>query len=109
MAYLYNLPNSTSGLDQIVKDVIGVIPSFPPLILLFVFLVVVLGGISRQKIRTGSADYPMWFVIASISTLLVSLLMSVTSGIIRLDWLSIVVVITIFSAVWFFLSKRSEV
>ena len=105
--YLYNLPNTTTGIDQITVDTVSSVSSFAPLLLLFVWFVVFLGGVSRQKLRTGSADYPMWCVVASLMTFMVTLILSTTSGIIRLDWLVIVVLITIFSGVWLFLDRRA--
>ena len=109
-AYLYNLPNATSGADTILAQTINVFPAFTPLILFFTFLVVLIGGITRQKIRTGTADYSAWAIIASIATLLPALLFSVSSGFIRLDWLIIVVSLNILSALWFFLDRKiSEV
>jgi len=75
---------------------------------MFVFFTVFLGGITRQKARTGTADYPTWSIIASLSILIVALLFSVTAGFIRLDWLIIVVSLNILSAVWLFLDKRSS-
>ena len=78
------------------------------MLLLFVFFVVFLGGISRQKARTGTSDYAMWAVVASLSTFMVTLIMTLIEGLIRLDWLVIVVVITIFSVVWLFLDKKQS-
>jgi len=106
---LYTLPNATTP-DSILVQVVTTLPSFTPLLLLFVFFVIFLGGIGRQKARLGTADYPMWSVVASLACLMVALLMSVISGVIKLDWLVIVVVVTIFSGVWFFIDhKQSEV
>jgi len=78
------------------------------LILVFVFLVVFLGGISRQKLRSGTADYSAWAIIASIAILLPALLFSVQAGYIRLDWLIIVISLNILSAIWFFLDRKSS-
>jgi len=103
---LYNLPNATTGADDIVTETITAVPGFAPLLLVFIFFIVFLGGISRQKGRSGTADYPMWSVTASLSTFLVALIMSLVEGLIRLDILIIVTVITIFSGVWLFLDKR---
>jgi len=103
---LYTLPNSTAGADDILVDTISAVPGFAPLLLAFVFFIVFLGGISRQKARSGTADYPMWSVTASLSTFLVALIMSLVEGLIRLDWLIIIAVITIFCGVWLFLDKR---
>ena len=108
--YLYELPNATAGMDSIVVQTVTAVPGFIPLLLLFVFFVVFLGGISRQKARTGTSDYAMWAVVASLSTFMVTLIMTLIEGLIRLDWLVIVVVINISSAIWLFLDrKQSEV
>jgi len=110
LAYLYELPNATSGADAILSETTNVFPAFVPLILFFVFGVVFLGGIARQRVRTGTADYSAWAIIASIATLLPALLFSVSAGYIRLDWLIIVVSMNLLSAVWFFLDRKiSEV
>ena len=109
-AYLYNLPNATGGADEIITETITAFPALVPLILFFVFAVVFLGGITRQKIRTGTADYSAWAIIASMATLLPALLFSVNAGFIRLDWLIIVISMNILSAVWFFMDRKiSEV
>ena len=105
--YLYSIPNSTSGMDSIVLQMTqGSFYWFVPLFLFFIFLMIFVGGITRQKIKTGTADYSVWAVLASIATLLPALLFSVTSGFIRLDWLVIVVLLNILSAIWFFLDKK---
>ena len=88
LAYLYNLPNSTADIDTILSQTTNVFPAFTPLILFFVFFVVLLGGITRQKLRNGTADYSAWAIIASMATLLPALLFSVNAGFIRLDWRS---------------------
>lgn len=107
---LYDLPNATSGIDAIVVQTLTSVPSFTPLLLFFVFFLVFLTGTARQKARTGNADFPQWSVVASISTLMVALILSTITGLIQLDYLVIVVVVTIFSGVWFFLDqKQSEV
>ena len=107
---LYDLPNATTGIDDIVVQTVTAVPSLTPLILAFVFFVVFLGGIGRQKARIGTADYPMWATVASMSTFMIALIMTMIEGIIRLDWLVVVIVITIFSGAWLFLDrKQSEV
>ena len=109
--YLYTLPNSTDGLDNIVLQMTsGSFYWLVPIMLFFTFILVFMGGISRQKLKSGTADYSAWAIIASMATLLPALLFSVTAGFIRLDWLIIVVVLNIVSAIWFFLDRKiSEV
>jgi uncharacterized membrane protein YjjP (DUF1212 family) len=107
---LYTLPNATSGIDAIAVQTLTAVPSFTPLLLFFIFMLVFLTGTARQKARTGNADFPQWSVVASISTLMASLVLSTISGLIQTDYLVIVVVVTILSGVWFFLDqKQSEV
>ncbi len=104
---LYTLPNSTAGYDNILVQTVEAVPAITPLILAFVFFIITLGGIARQKTRSGTADYQMWFLIGSLATFVTALIMSMTTGIIQLDWLVIVLVVTIFSAVLFFLSRKA--
>ena len=107
LEYLYSLPNATSGVDTIINQMTtGSFYWLTPLILFFVFAVVFLGGITRQKIRIGTADYSAWAIIASMATLLPALLFSVNSGFIRLDWLVIIVSLNILSAIWFFMDRK---
>ena len=106
MAYLYELPNATSGLDAIMVQTLNIFPALTPLILLFVFLVIFLGGITRQKLRSGTSDYPAWAMVASLATLIPALLFSVQAGFIRLDWLVIVITLNILSSIWFFFDRK---
>jgi len=106
VAYLYELPNATSGLDAIMVQTLNIFPALTPLILLFVFLVIFLGGITRQKLRSGTSDYPAWAMVASLATLIPALLFSVQAGFIRLDWLVIVITLNILSAIWFFFDRK---
>jgi len=105
-SYLYNVPNATGGIDAIAKQTLTAVPSFTPLLLLFVFLLVFIGGSTRQKAKEGRSDFPLWSVIGSISALLISLLMSTITGIIQLQYLIITVVVTIFCGTWFFLDRK---
>jgi hypothetical protein len=110
MTHLYNLPNETAGIDAITLQMFESFPFLGALLLFFTFFSVFIGGITRQTIRSGTADYSAWAIIASLATLLPALLFSVTSGFIQLDWLIIIVAINILSAVWFFMDKKpSEV
>jgi len=103
---LYEIPNGTAGIDTALIEVMETVPSFIPALLFFVFMVVFLGGSSAQRKRTGSADTPMWLTMAGISTLMIALPLTITAGLVDLVTLSILVVVTIASGFWFFLSKR---
>jgi len=102
---LYNVPNISEGIDEALIDIASAETSFIPMFLLFVFMVVFIGGISAQRNRAGRSDYPLWASISSISTLMIALLFTLASGLIQLPTLIIVVVITIFSGLWLFLDR----
>jgi hypothetical protein len=107
MPKLFELPNATT-LDEILVQTESSVTAFTPLLLAFVFFVVFLGGVARQKSRTGTSDYATWSVVASLSTFMIALIMTLVEGLINLDWLIAVVVVVIFSGVWLFLDRRSS-
>ena len=61
---LYNVPNFTSGsdtgMDTLLIGVMGTVPSFVPLLLFFVFMFVLLGGITSQRKRTQVFYHQPW-------------------------------------------------
>lgn len=106
MAYLYNQPNLTSGIDGAIITTATAVPIFPIMLLMFVYFVVFLGGSANQKRRIGYADYPFWAVLSGMTITFLSLILTLQAGIINLTTLSIVIAVTIMSAVWFFLNKQ---
>lgn len=107
--YLYNLPNNTTSLDGMINQMTqGSFYWFVPMILFFVFTVVFMGGITRQKNKTGRADYSGWAIIGAMATLLPALIFSISLGFIRLDWLVIVITLNIGCAIWFFFDRKSS-
>ena len=107
---LYDIPNMTDGFDNALIDIAGSVSVFTPMFLLFVFGVVFIGGATSQKRRTGTVDMPMWSVIASLSTLMVSLPLTLASGLIQIQVLGILVALVLMGGIWLFLSRnRNEV
>ena len=104
---LYTLPNMSSGMDTAIVGTITAVPIFAPMFLLFVFMVVLMGGMGSQKRRTGNADMPLWGTLAGLSTFMITLAMSMIEGMINLATLGIVIAVTITFAVWLFLDRRS--
>tara|TARA_R100001530_G_scaffold119075_1_gene86221 strand:+ start:352 stop:681 length:330 start_codon:yes stop_codon:yes gene_type:complete len=102
---LYDAPNLTGGIDNTLVEITREVPSFLIGFLMFIWGFVFMGGMASQTKRRGYADPAMWAVMASISTLMVTLVLSLTAGLINLEVLGIVVAITIMSGLWFFLSK----
>jgi len=105
MANVYTMPNLTGGIDTNIVQIVAQVPQFTIGLLVFVFGVIFIGGISTQKVRTGYADVPMWSVMASISTLMIALLMTIKAGWIDGVTLGVVVAVTIMSGLWLFLSR----
>ena len=103
---LYETPNITTGLDAIVVDIVEEVPIFIPMFLFFIFGVIFIGGVISQKKRSGRSDVPMWAVISSTSVLMISMILTLTAGLIQMETLVIVIVVTIFSGLWFFLDKN---
>ncbi len=107
---LYTIPNMSSGFDNVLVDFGSTLPIFVPMFLIFVFGIVFLGGFISQKRRSGFADVPMWATMASLSTLMIALPMTLVAGIIDIKYLSIVITLTIMSGFWLFSSRsRNEI
>jgi len=106
---LFTQPNLTSGVDQAIITTAQSVPAFPIMMLIFTFLVILIGGASSQKRRLGTADIPFWSVLAGLATTFEALIFSLGEGVIKgttgLTILGIVIAITIMCAIWFFLSK----
>ncbi|KYK20690.1 hypothetical protein AYK24_09875 [Thermoplasmatales archaeon SG8-52-4] len=110
MPYTYELPNMTEGIDEALVDTVSAVPVFTPLLLLFIFLIVLIGGAVKQKFRTGTADVPMWMTLASIVTLIISLILTLRSGLIQGEVVAIVIAMTILSGAWLFFDRnRNEI
>lgn len=110
MVNKYNLPNTTGGIDQALVGIQESVSIFTPMLLFFIFCIVLLGGVMAQKRRIGYADFPMWTLLASVSTLCVALPMTLVEGLINPLMLGVIVTITLASGLWFFLTKdRGEI
>lgn len=107
---LYTPPNLTGGIDDAILDTAASVPALPIGLLVFTFFTVLVGGSSMQNRRTGYADIPLWSLLASVSILLLSLIMTMKKGLIDGSVLGIVVAITIITGLWYFMSNgRNQV
>lgn len=106
---IYEQPNMTGGIDNTLIEIAHSVPAFPIGLLIFVYITVLLGGTAAQTRRTGSADYPLWALLASLSIFLLALIMTIKVGLIDLTVLGIIIAINILTGFWFFMSKgRNE-
>lgn len=108
---IFNIPNITSagtdtGIDDFIILTIAEVPIFTPMFLLFVFGIVLIGGITAQKRRSATVDLPMWVTMASLSTFMISLPLTLVAGLIDIFTLSIVVSVTLMSGIWLFLDRN---
>jgi len=101
----YTFPNLSGGIDESLVGTVKAVPSFIPFFLMFVFGVIFIGGVVSQKRRTGTADFPMWATVSSLATFMVSLPLTLVTGIISVPTLATVITITIVSGLWLFLSR----
>lgn len=109
MAYTYEMPNMSNGIDELLSGFATSVPVFIPMFLLFVYLVVALGGSISQKNRTGFSDYPIWSMLGCIAMLMISLGLAIGTNILNPIILTVVVTITIANGVWLFLdTNRNE-
>jgi len=103
---LFNIPNISNGVDNFLVDTIAEVPVFTPMFLLFVFGIVLIGGMTSQKRRSGTGDLPMWVTLASLSTFMIALPLTLVGGLINILTLSIVVSVTLMSGIWLFLDRN---
>lgn len=110
MPNIYTIPNISEGIDNAIVDTVQEVSIFTPMFLIFVWFTVFLGGYLSERRRTGGGNSAVWSTIASLSTLLITLPLTLTTGLIDLTTLVIVVVITIASGFWLFMDKsRGEI
>ena len=100
----FDFPNGTTP-DAALIGISTSVPALPIMILVFTWLFIFLRGSIKQSQRFGYADFSQWAVLSSMACLLLSLMMTVISGIITVQILIIVVSVTILTAIWFFLSR----
>ena len=101
---LYNLTNATTP-DGILIGTAQSVSVFAPMLLVFVWFFVFLGGSKAQSDRQGYSDMPQWALLSSLSIFLMGLMMTITAGLLPLQYLIIIVGLNILCGVWFFLSR----
>ena len=106
--YTYDFPNMSGGIDSTLVDIAGTVPVFIPLLLVFVFGMMFIGGMITQTRKKGYADLPLWATLSSIGTLLVALALSLVEGLMNTVILAIVIVITILSFMWLVLGSTNR-
>jgi len=102
---LYNIPNSTAGIDGMLIQIVQEVPSLTIMFSLFIFCFVLLTGMALQQRRSGIVDAPLWCTLAGLSATFLNLIFSLTAGIANSVMLAVCISVTLFSALWLFLSK----
>ena len=103
----YQIPNMTSGMDEVLVDTARTIPSFIPMFLAFIWGVIFIGGGLAQKRRTGYMDIPMWATVASFATCMFAAPMMFTSGEMMIQGTTIAILLSItgLSGLWLILKN----
>ena len=101
---LYNLTNGTTP-DEVLIGTASSVPVFPIMLLVFTWFFVFIGGSKRQTDRFGYSDLPQWSLLASLSILLLGLMMTFSAGLISPATLGIIIGLNILTGAWFFLSR----
>lgn len=102
------LMNASDGITPVLSYMAGQIPMLPNLILLTLFFIIALSGIGASQRRTGKADYMGWFVIASVITLVVGIIMFLIDGFLPLFSLVVITVVSIMMFFVYFILKSVE-
>ena len=97
--------NFTEGLDQLFFYVASEVPIFIPMILFALFIVIMLGGFFSQQRQGGRGDFLMWGAIAGYITTGAAYILSLISGLISLQTVIIVLVITVVMNAFYLLSR----
>jgi membrane-associated protease RseP (regulator of RpoE activity) len=105
MANLFEFPNMTSGVDDILIDLSMEVVAFPIMLLVSTWIIIFVGGMTAQARNNAYADAPMWSTIAFLTVTLMGLVMTVATGIINPIVLGVLFGGTLFSALWLFLSR----
>lgn len=102
----YDFPTlNNTGVDEVLIQTAESVSIFTPMLLAFIFLIVMVTGYRKQRLNTGVGDAPLWGTIAGVVTTLTALILSLGVGMVDLSTLVIVIVITIVMAIWLFASK----
>ena len=91
--------------DEVLIGLATSVSILPVMLLVFTWGMVFFSGVQRQQKRFGYADMPQWATMASLSCVLLSLVMTTSKGLITLETLIVVMSVAILSGVWFFLSR----
>jgi drug/metabolite transporter (DMT)-like permease len=102
----YTLPNFTtnSTLLELVKYESEQVGFLVPGLLFFIYFTIVAAGYFSEQRRTGGGNFPMWLAIGGLITTVGSFFL-LMAGIASLEVVTILIVITIASSLWFLLSK----
>ena len=101
----FNLQNASTPDEALVAVATATGGVFPIMILVFTWVIIFFSGVQRQNKRFGYSDAPQWATMASLSCVLLGLVMTIKEGFITLQVLIIIFGVATLSAIWFFLSR----
>jgi len=107
----YNLPEETginlsSGLDQIFVYIAGELPSFIPLVLASIFILIFISGYKAQERKEGRGSFVTWFSISSWIVSIIAVLMTLIQGLITIPTVSICLAISFLSMIFLYIGRE---
>lgn len=92
--------------SQIFTYVVSVVPIFPSLLLVAIFLITTIGSYFAQKRIQGIANFPASYAVGGFVTASIALVMSLLPGFLSLPILIIAVANSIGGFLWFVFSDQ---
>jgi len=104
---MYNITNSTD-ITEVIVSIAENVPSLFPMLLLFIYATITLGGAFANQRRVGFTNIPMWLSIGGLVTTTSAFILFIVDGLISLAWVGVFVAVTLFSVLWFFFSGEDN-
>lgn len=100
-----NLTNGSAGIESILTYEAQQIPALMPSILLLLYVVILGAGYFADQRRTGRGKFAMWSAIAGLITTTGAFILFLYNGLINIEVVIIVLLITVVSVAFFLFSS----
>ena len=105
----WTLPGNLTDPVDILVNTSTQVPILFPGIILLVFGVIIIAGAYSQERKTGKSNISMWFAVSSLITTTASLFLFLIDGLVPLEFMMIMMGITLFSVIYFFFNTSRNV
>lgn len=97
--------NFSEGAHQLLLYVSDVVPSFIPIMLFSLFVIILMGTYYSQRRLTGRGNFPGSFTVAALVTFFTALVLSLTAGLINVFILVTTLALLIVGVVWLMFTR----